>query len=168
MDLLLLNSELLTELNKNNAITIFSKNNKSCKNYFFVPNIGLQIYNAKVTWIDPYKKNMSFSINKHENPHLIKLLYYINNSLISVYEKSSGKTNISWFFFEKGDYIYIRTYLPNLKGKYHINSIYNNEQCEFIIPRKDCVFMSITIYIKNIWEDINGAGFNIELKETKN
>jgi len=163
MDLLILNSELLNNIN----LTVLKKfqRGKSGANYFFVPNVGVKIFNAKVSWVDPYKKNLSFSINRWENSNLITLLRHINSSLSDTYKKNSYlDLNVAPLFFEKGDFIYIRTYLPNANGKYHIT---NNEMSSFNIPYKDATFNSITIYFKNIWEDDTKAGFNVELKHVE-
>lgn len=164
MDILILNSELLNNIIQSNSLTLMKKfqKGKNGSNYFFIPNIGIKLFNVKVTWVDPFKKNLSFSINRWENPNLITLLRHVNTSLSELYKNMSySNLNVAPFFFEKGDFIYIRTYLPNTKGKYHIH--YNLG--DFIVPRKDSTFDSITIYFKNIWEDDTKAGFNIELKE---
>ena len=164
MDILILNSELLNNLIQSNELTLMKKfqRGKNGSNYFFIPNIGVKLFNVKVTWVDPFKKNLSFSINRWENPNLINMLRHINTSLSELYKNISySNLNVASFFFEKGDFIYIRTYLPNTNGKYHI---YNNLG-NFTVPRKDACFDSITIYFKNIWEDDTKAGFNIELKE---
>jgi hypothetical protein len=166
MDILILNSELLNNIIQSNSLTLMKKfqRGKNGLNYFLIPNIGVKLFNVKVTWVDPFKKNLSFSINRWENPNLITLLRHINTSLSELYKNMSySNLNVAPFFFEKGDYIYIRTYLPNTNGKYHIHNNLGN----FIVPRKDSTFDSITIYFKNIWEDDTKAGFNIELKEVE-
>ena len=167
MDILLLNSELLNNIIETDGLTVMKKfqKRKSGSNYFFIPNIGIKLFNVKVTWVDPFKKNLSFSINRWENPSLIILLRHINQALSNIYKKVSySNLNVAPFFFEKGDFIYIRTYLPNTNGKYHIN----NNLCNFFVPRKDSTFDSIVIYFKNIWDDDTNAGFNIELKDVEN
>lgn len=166
IDLLILNSELLSNIMKTNGLTAIKKfqKGKSGSNFFFTPSIGIKLFNVKVTWVDPFKKNLAFSINRWENPNLITLLRYINKCLSDIYKRYSYlDLNISPFFFEKGDFIYIRTYLPNTNGLYHIH----NNLGSFIVPRKDSTFDSITIYFKNIWEDDTRAGFNIELKDVE-
>lgn len=166
MDLLILNYKLLNNIMETNGLSVIKKfqKRKNGSNYFFTPNIGIKLLNVKVTWVDPFKKNLAFSINRWENPDVITLLRYINTSLSKFYKDTSySDLNVAPFFFEKGDFIYIRTYLPNTNGKYHIH----NNLGSFIVPRQNSSFDSITIYFKNIWDDDTKAGFNIELKEVE-
>lgn len=102
MDLLLLNSELLNDMIVSNGLGVMIKPQKGKKglNYFFIPNIGIKLFNVKVSWIDPFKKNISFSINRWENPHLISLLRHINTILSNIYIKNSySDISVSPFFF---------------------------------------------------------------------
>jgi len=165
---IILNSQVINDLIFSNTLelqTKFQKNNG--KNYFFMPNIGIKLFNAKVSWIDPFKKNISFAFNKYENLALLNMLRYINEKLTMVYnKKSSYPKPLSPFLFEKDDSFYIRCYLPNTRGKYHIESYFNNDTEGFSIPKMSCVYNIIVIDIRNIWEDDNKSGFNLELKET--
>ena len=163
---IILNSEIINEINIY-LETKFQRGNG--KNYYFVPNIGLELYNAKVSWIDKSKKNISFSFNRYDNLTLLNMLKYINSKLSIIYEKKSNDPMpISTFFYEKGDNFYIRCYLPNTRGNYHIDSFFNNESEKFSIPNLSSVYNNITIDIRNIWEDLdnNRAGYNLELKKT--
>lgn len=168
---IILNSEVINDLIYSNTLSLhikFKKNNG--KNYFFIPNIGLKLHNPTVSWIDPLKKNISFGFNKCDNLSLslLNMLRYINDKLTIIYNnKSMYPKVLSPFFFEKGDLFYIRCYLPNTgKGKYHIESYFNNIKEDFTIPRLSSTYSTIIIDIRNIWEDDNKSGFNLELKET--
>jgi hypothetical protein len=165
----ILNSEVMNDLISTDTLKLIEKPQRgsSGKNYFFTPTIGLKLYNPKITWIDPLKKNISFSFNKYDNFNLYTMLKYINKSLVSIYKKQAYNPidNVSPFYYEKGDYFYIKCYLPNINGKYHITSLFNNIQENFTIPRVGYSYSAIVLDIKNIWEKDN-AGFNLELKET--
>lgn len=171
MSKVILNTNILQEMINTNSLTTnikFQKGNG--KNYFFVPTIAIKLYNAKISWIDPYKKNISFSFNKYENLTLLNMLKSINKDLIYVYNKKSDEPMpVSSFFFEKDEFFYVRVYLPNTNGKYHIESIFidgseNQEKTQFNIPRLNCIYSSIIVDIKNIWENQTRSGFNLELK----
>jgi hypothetical protein len=165
----ILNSEIINDLISSNTLKLIEKHQRGCsgKNYFFTPTIGLKLYNTKITWIDPFKKNISFSFNKYENSNLYIMLKYINKSLVNIYKKQvyNPINNVSPFYYEKGDYFYIKCFLPNTNGKYHITSLFNNIEEQFIIPKVGYSYNTIVLDIKNIWEKDN-VGFNLELKET--
>lgn len=169
----LLNTNIIHEMvNTNNLTTNIKFQRGDGKNYFFVPTIGIQLYNAKVSWIDQYKKNISFSFNKYENLSLLNMLKSINESLIGVYNKQSDNpVPVAPFFYEKDELFYIRVYLPNLNKKYHIECSFidsqNTESSSFSIPRLNCVYDSIIIDIRNIWENDMRSGFNLELKKVE-
>jgi hypothetical protein len=167
---IILNNQVINDLIYSKTIALETKYQRKSdnKNYFFSPNIGLKLFNAKISWIDPSKKNISFAFNKYDNLSLLNMLRYINEKLTCVYNnKSIYPKTISPFFFEKDDLFYIRCYLPNTgKGKYHIQSYFNNELEIFNIPKLSSSYNTIIIDIRNIWEDDNKAGFNLELKET--
>jgi len=165
----ILNSEVMNDLISTDTLKLIEKHQRggSGKNYFFTPTIGIKLHNPKITWIDPFKKNMSFSFNKYENLNLYTMLKYINKSLVNIYKKQAYNPtdNVSPFYFEKGDYFYIKCFLPNTNGKYHITSLFNNTEEKFTVPRVGCSYSTVVLDIKNIWEKDN-AGFNLELKET--
>lgn len=165
---IILNSEIINDLISSKTLVLQSKFKKqNGKNYFFIPNIGIKLFNAKVSWIDPFKKNISFAFNKRDNMSLLIMLRYINDRLIFVYNnKSIYPKPVAPFFFEKDELFYIRCYLPNIKGKYHIESYFNNNLESFTIPKLSSIYNIIIIDIRNIWEDENKSGFNLELKET--
>jgi len=165
----ILNSETLHDLISNDMLKLLEQPQRgSGTNYFFIPNIALRLYNPKITWIDPYKKHMSFSFNKFDNIHLYTLLKHINTSLSTFYKKTAYNPThyIHSFMYEKGNYFYIKCYLPNTNGKYQINSFFDSVEESFVIPKLNYTFDSVIIDIKNIWKKDNQAGFNLELKET--
>lgn len=169
MSKIILNSKVLHELISSNTLQLVEKHQKqSGKNYFFMPTISLQLYKAKVSWIDAYKKNISFVYNKYENQTLYTLLKNINMDLITFYkDKYNNKKSSSMFFYEKDEYFYIKCYLPNIKYKYFINSFFNDiKEPTFKMPYVGTIYSTVIIDIKNIWEQENNYGFNLELKET--
>lgn len=134
-------------------------------------NISIKLYSPKVSWIDPYKKNLCFCYNKYDNLSLLTFLKYINSNIIfnlnmQTSEKLDEK-NTPTLFYEKGDYFYIKCYLPHFKiGDYHIECFEENGSKEkFNIPRLGCIYKSVTVDIRNIWKsDQEKFGFNLELK----
>lgn len=163
----ILTSEILNNLLDNNEITLLEKYQRnSGKNYFFTPTISLKLYKPKITWIDPQKKNLSFSFIKHENLSLYTFLKNVNNSLNNLYKNKAYNPvkNIYPFFIEKGNYFYVKCYLPNLNKKYNINSYFNDKEELFSPPLINSVYDSVIVDIRNIWEKDLNAGFNLELK----
>lgn len=165
---IILNSEILNDLIDTNSLVFQEKFQRtSGKNYYISPTIGIKIFNAKVSWIDSYKKNISFIFSKHENLSLLHFLKSIQQKLIHLYKtRCYNPQNVSSIYYEKGDYFYVKVYLPNMNNKYNIISSFNGEQEPFKIPRVGITYDSIILDIRNIWEKDTAAGFNLELKET--
>lgn len=165
---IILTSEILQDLIQTNSLILsetFQK--RGGKNYFFSPNIALKLFKPKITWIDSYKRNISFSFYKYDNLNLLTLLKHVQQRLSELYkEKSYNPQNVSSIFYEKGDYFYVKAYLPNMNNKYTITSIFNTEVEDFKVPRVGITYDSIILDIRNIWEKDNCAGINLELKET--
>lgn len=165
----ILNSEIMNDLVSTDTLKLIEKYQRgSGKNHFFTPTIGLKLYNPKVTWVDPYKKNLAFSFSKNNNLNLYTMLKHINTSLSSIYKQKAYNPidNISSFFYEKGEYFYIKCYLPNTNKKYQIISFFNDSEEPFNVPRTGASYNTVIVDIRNIWEKDNHAGFNLELKET--
>ena len=170
MSRIILNSEIINELVSSKSLIMQKKYQRGSdgKNYFFSPTISLKLFNPKVAWVDQYKKNISFSFNKHENLNLLIMWRYINTKIVELYNKQSDNpVSVAPFYFEKDDNFYVRCYLPNVKGKYFITSSFNNNEEMFSVPRVGLTYTSITIDIRNIWENSTRSGFNLELKETE-
>lgn len=187
MNCIKVNSEIIKDLidRKSLALQIKLKRGTNIKNHFFISSekdssinssISLELYNAKVSWIDPYKKHISFVFDKKNCLTLLNMLRYINENLTIFFNKQQIEPiNVSPFFFEKGDFFYIRCFLPNYKKDkktiYHIKSKYSDSHSHvesFVIPNVGYIYNSVIIDIRNIWVDNLKAGFNLELKETKN
>lgn len=169
MSRILLNSQVLNDLIATNMLTFQTKFKRGDgKNYFLIPNVGIKLYNAKVSWIDPSKKNLSFCFNRYENLSLLTMLQYIDSRIVATLkDKTSMAKNVAPFYFVKGDYFYIRCYMPNTQrtGTYNITSYFNNNLEPFDVPRILSVYSAVIIDIRNIWEDNDRAGYNLELKE---
>lgn len=179
MDRIILNGNTLKTLMDHeyseSKLLIFKETYKNgFRNFFFAPNIGIKLYSPKVSWLD--SKGISFCFNKSEYMSLLDLLKYINRSLDKVYidyKKHNGLQNdsiLSPLYYEKGDFFYVKCHLPNVRGKYFIT--YNSEtekEAPFTKPRLGCVYSSVIIDIRNIWEtDNKKAGIHLELKEVNN
>lgn len=165
----ILNSEIINDLISTNSLQLIEKyQRRSGKNYFFTPTISLKLYNPKVTWIDSSKKNVSFLFHKYDNLTLYTMLKNINSSLVNFYKNKAYNpiNNIAPFYYEKGDYFYIKCYLPNMNNKYLVSSLFNDIEEQFNIPRVGMIYNYVILDIRNIWEKETLAGFNLELKET--
>lgn len=160
---IILNSEVLDSLIRDDILKILKKNQKiagNC-NYYFTPNIGLNLYNAKVKFVD--KKFIVFEFEKYKHLGLLGLLKRINEVL-----KTKVRTNNSELFekaifdlFNEDDNVFsLRCYLPNYNGKYSIETNFE----KFNIPRVGCCYDIATIEIRNIWKNNEKHGFNCELK----
>ena len=174
---ILLNNEILSHIDesKYTSITLSKSYQKNTINYYFLPTIGIKLFDAKVTWVDPLKKHISFSFYKYPelngnhsgSLNFIKKCYETLTNIYKNYEYDNRDSEIAPFFHEKGDYYYIRCYLPKSKYFYNIISEFEDEkESIFNIPRIDTIYKSVIIEFRNIWEDTDTSkrGFNIELK----
>lgn len=161
---IILNSEILNDMIKDDVLKILKKNQKvagNC-NYYFNPSIGIKIYKPKVKFLD--KKFMVFEFEKYSNMGLLGLLRCVNTIL-----KKQTKTKFSELFdkdiydlFNEDDEKFmIRCYLPNYNGKYAIETDYG----KFNLPRIGCCYDMAVIEFRNIWKNVEKYGFNIELKQ---
>lgn len=160
---IILNSEVLDNIVNDNTLKILKRNQKiegNC-NYYFTPNIGLNLYNSRVKFVD--KKFIVFEFDKYKNFSLLALITRINdvlkNKVRSDYSELFTK-EIYNLFSEDENTFTLRCYLPNYNGKY---SIYTNFG-KFNIPRVGCCYNVVTIEIRNIWKNGDKYGFNNELK----
>lgn len=178
MNRTILNGKILRDMTSTikeqgqDKLVIFKETYKNgFRNFFFSPNIGIHLYSPKVSWLD--SKGMAFCFNKAENNSLLDLLKYINDSLNKIYinyKDNYGLSNgaqMSPLYYEKGDFFYIKCHLPNSNGKYFITYSSDIEKdAKFSRPRIGCVYKSVIIDIRNIWEtDNKKAGVHLELKE---
>jgi len=175
MSSLILTSNVIKEIN-----LIFSKKwaKNSYINYYITAkkeeilyNISIKLYSPKVSWIDQYKKNLCFCFNKYENLSLLSFLKYINSNIVFnfnlMFNEKIDEKNTPYIFYEKGDFFYIKCFLPHFKiGDYHIECISEeNKKEKFNIPRLGCIYKSVIIDIRNIWKsEQDKFGFNLELK----
>ena len=185
---IIINSEILPDL----KIKILKKTQKiSCNhNYYFSPNMGMHLYNAKVTFINP--KFIVFEFDKRTHLNLLLLMRKTNDRLQTELKKNFSELfdkEIYDIVSEKDESFSIRCFLPNTlqtvnpsvrqgtlskipgigtREKYNIICKSNqNENLTFKLPRLECIFSEITIEIKNVWENGDKRGYNIELKSVK-
>jgi hypothetical protein len=165
---MLLNTKNISILEETGELCIIkytSKNNFN--NYFFGPNISIQLWSPKVSWMD--NNSLSFQFEKNDNLNMLTLLRDINTKLISLYsayKESRGHQELQTkpcIFFEKDTHFYIKCNLPNSNGRYHITC---KDDSKFVKPRLGQVYQIAVLDIRNIWEMIgqNKIGFRLELK----
>lgn len=167
---IIVNSELLTDLLKNNTITILKKRQKDSNdsNYYFTPNIGLNLWNAKIMFIN--SKFLVLEFNKIDHINLLTLLRYVDSSLQKLLKsKNSELFNVDIYSImsETEDKFTIRCYLPNYRGKYLIKYYVNDSDELFKLPKLNSIIDNCVIEIRNVWGKNNKYGFNIELKSIK-
>ena len=181
-----LTSEILNNLKMENQITFQDKRQRGSSgvNFFISPSLCIELYDSKVFWVDPFKKNISFGFSKKDSLSLLIFLRYINSTLSELFiEKlknmktfpdtvKKGINGISPFFYEKGEYFYIKCNLPqnpNSRGvglsKYSVKVV--GEEDNFKCPYIGGVYKIASLYIKNLWSKNGATGFNLELKAVK-
>lgn len=169
--MLISSSSSLYELIHNRQLSIIKKIQKTndAYNYYFNPSISIEIFKPKVIICN--QNYMVFEFNKYENLGLYKMLESINEQLYNFLKNFYPiQTEMCYKIFSdiEGDKFTIRCHLPKVGRKYLITSKFSNNDVPFILPKVNCIFDSITIDIKNIWEQNNRVGFNLELKGTRN
>ena len=112
---------------------------------------------------------ISFEFHKYHQINLLTQLKQIYACLNELYRTNcynqAEPSIIAPFWYEKGDYFYIRAFI-NLKK--NITLQFEDEPIEtFVMPRIGMEYQNVTIHIKNVWEQGDKAGFNIELNSVK-
>jgi hypothetical protein len=163
MTITILNSEFLDNMIETESLKILKKNQRvlgNC-NYYFNPNIGVNLYKSKVKFLD--KKFIVFEFEKYSCLSLLKLLRHTNITLKNLTKNKFSELfdkEIYDLFNEDDEKFLIRCYLPNYNGKYSIETDYGR----FNLPRVGCCYDMITVEFRNIWKNGEKYGFNIELK----
>lgn len=163
MTITILNSEFLDNMIETESLKILKKNQRvlgNC-NYYFNPNIGVNLYKSKVKFLD--KKFIVFEFEKYSCLSLLKLLRHTNVTLKNLTKNKFSELfdkEIYDLFNEDDEKFLIRCYLPNYNGKYSIETDYGR----FNLPRVGCCYDMITVEFRNIWKNGEKYGFNIELK----
>lgn len=163
MTITILNSEFLDNMIETESLKILKKNQRvlgNC-NYYFNPNIGVNLYKSKVKFLD--KKFIVFEFEKYSCLSLLKLLRHTNITLKNLTKNKFSELfdkEIYDLFNEDDEKFLIRCYLPNYNGKYSIETDYGR----FNLPRVGCCYNMITVEFRNIWKNGEKYGFNIELK----
>lgn len=163
---IILNADVLDNIVSDDVLKILKRSQKiigNC-NYYFTPNIGLNLYNAKVKFVD--KKCIVFEFDKYKHIQLLGLLRRINDVLKSLVRSKFSELfekEIYDLFSENENVFMLRCYLPNYNGKYSIETNFG----KFNIPRVGCCYDIATIEIRNIWKNKEIYGFNNELKSVR-
>ena len=176
-EMCILNSTMINEYVYNNKLNIVKKQEKSFCNYYIFPTMGFKIYKARVSWIDSAKRHLSFSFKVSENKSLLTLIKNVNSKLFDYIQRRELLVHekINPMYYEKGDHFYVKCFLPNTNGKYHIKRIVKDTDNitgmrkdiheEFTVPLVGCVYDSVDIEIRNMWETTVQSGFHLELKK---
>jgi len=155
------------EIIETGQISIIQKRQKvSGYNYFLSPNIGFQLYGAKVLSSDPNYLVLGFDIAGHAS--LFSLLKYVDDK-IKDYLKTSYIIESTVFHnlykhLDTERTFSIRCYLPHLGNRYFTECTSDGKRVGFNIPRKFATIDSAYVEIRNVWESNNRLGYNIELK----
>jgi hypothetical protein len=161
---ILLSSNVLTEIVNNTGINIQRKLVKGTSNYYFTPNMGVKLYNAQVSEVNP--KYIVFKYKLIEATTLHTLLSFINStfkaSVNHLVKKGKPFYNL---FNSSDDYFYIRCHLPYKYGRYFTSYTVDGVDTPFKLPRPGLVYSQVVFEIRNVWETTEKAGFNLEVKQ---
>lgn len=160
---IIINSEILQDL----KIKILKKTQKisSNHNYYFSPNMAMNLYNPKVIFINP--KFIVFEFDKRTHLNLLLLIRRLDNMLQNQLKKQFSELfdkEIYNIVSETDTHFTLRCFLPTVRNKYNIICKGDVDNMVFKLPRLDCVFKDIMIEIKNVWQTGDKRGYNIELK----
>jgi hypothetical protein len=164
----ILYSNVLKDLVETDTLKILKKSQKVSgnSNYYFTPNLSLELYNPKVMFVTPKFIVLEFDRVKHAS--LLTLIKGINSTLLYQLRKRYSELyskNIYDIVSEKESTFTIRCFLPNSSGKYFINCTNNqNETLTYKLPRVSSQYDIATVEIRNVWVNGEKSGFNIELK----
>ncbi len=161
-------SEIIRDLCSSNRITIIQKRQKNTGdyNFYITPNLSLQLYGGKVIITDP--KFLVVQFEKSTHITLLSLLR-TTSECITDYLKSCIELdieNVYPLFSEQDNTFTIRVYLPHVRNKYFIEtkSANENEIIQFTRPRIGTVLKELRVDIRNLWQNKQRLGFNLELK----
>jgi hypothetical protein len=179
-EMLVVNSTLMSELVYENKLTLLKKQEKSFCNYYILPRIGFKIYRAKVSWIDANKRHLSFSFKTADNKTLLALIKNVNQKLFDYISRKEMliHSKVSPMYYEKDTQFYVKCYLPNnnhnnrkyfikrtVRDTDNITGMRKDIEEEFTVPLIGCVYDSVDIEIRNMWETNLQSGFHLELKK---
>jgi hypothetical protein len=164
---IIITGEIIQHLCDEGKLSVCQKPQKTSGdyNYYFLPNIGFTLYNAKVKAVDP--KYIVFEYQIKEHLPLLLMLRSISRVLKNYLKRSYYINEAATFYdicFETQETFTLRCYLPQVKGKYCIDV----DDGSFRAPRIRAVFDSVTIEVRNVWQLKQKLGFNMELKQVKN
>jgi hypothetical protein len=133
-------------------------------NYFLSPQMCLRIFNCKVLISDP--KYIVLEFDKITDSTLYFFLQKISKSLIdyttSIFNLS--EENIFYSLYSDVDSKFtIRCYLPQSQKKYTTKYYVDNEEMPFKCIKPRIFIDQVIIDVKNIWQNNNRIGFNLEL-----
>lgn len=158
----------LKELVQNGNLGILRKaqKQKNAYNYYFTPNLSINLYNANV--IVSNEKYIVLQFNKSNSLNLLGML---RNVSVLLYEAIKDcyvleATNTYNLVSEQDETFTLRVHLPRSTNKYNI-TYEDDKLMPFKVPKKGATLGCATIELRNLWEKDNVSGFNLELKSVK-
>jgi hypothetical protein len=144
---------------------------QNCYNYFFNPTLDITLRNAKVFYVDPNNKFIVFIFSKVVNINLYLFCKSISDNLLFKTKQLAKRIMYSSTIHEKEAFPFylVRENNEEFTIKCNVNnnikSYFNNKLEKFKIPINGINYNSITLNIKNIWEDPARVGFNLDIKQ---
>jgi hypothetical protein len=168
---IILNSDSLNTLIETGGLKVLKKNQKNVDNanYYFTPNMGVNLYGGKVKFVD--RKFLVLQFDKVQSHSLYGLLKHVDttfqNTVKNKFSELFDKTIYSLFSEDETSFS-IRCFLPNNNTRYfvHIEDNRGNVS-KFNLPRVGSVYDMCMVEIRNIWKNYDKYGFHLELKYVK-
>jgi hypothetical protein len=163
---LIRNKEELDNMINEGQLSVLCKPQKSSGyNYYFVPNLALNVYNSKILISTP--KYIVLEWDKFKCSSLLSMLRSFSQKLRNYVKRSyfvSDDLTVYDIHCEQELTFTIRCYLPQTRGKYHIESWYDGQLDSFKLPKKNLSLSCVNLEIRNIWISNDKMGYNIEVK----
>jgi len=163
----IITADVLRQMISNGNVSIIKKNQKGVDsyNYYFTPNLGLELYNVVVIATNP--KYLVFRFDKRTHLSLLMMLKSINEQLKDYLSRSYIIDTEHTFYdisSEQPETFTLRCSLPQTRGRYGINCLFENQNVRFNLPRNGAMYSKVTLEIRNVWETNKKLGYNLELK----
>jgi hypothetical protein len=168
---IILTSTSLNTLINTDGLKVLKKTQKNVNNanYYFNPNMGVQLYGGRVKFVD--KKFLVLEFDKTQSHSLYVLLKHIDTVLQSTVKSKFSELfdkPIYSLYSENDTSFCLRCFLPNNNGRYfvHVDET-GGDKSKFSLPRVGCIYDMCMVEIRNIWTSGDKRGFNLELKYVK-
>jgi hypothetical protein len=164
---ILTSSESLKNMINEGILNIIQKRQKmdNAYNYYFTPNLAIEVYNPKVSYA--HSKYFILTFEKKTNLAFLLMLRKIDEYLKS-YLQTSYIIDPEHVFYnlygEQPETFTLRCSLPQIRNKYLVTCKFGDESVEFSLPRNNVNLKKITFEIRNVWNANNKLGYNLEVK----